>query len=257
MAKEQTGGDDRKWTRRRSEQSDVERNLTEQSIEHKETECLRKMLKLRAAFLSKKNSLFLEIFCSAKSKEREYNDSAGQKTIGEGHYVRGRTESRSTNNAGKSNKHQSRSKSKDGKRVCWICGKEGHFKKQCYKWLERNKGKSHSQDNGESALARDDAQDLLGLVACEVNLMQGRNEKEEWVLDTCCSFHMTPRRDVFIDFKEVSSGKFKMANSTHSDVKGIGSVRFLNPDGTTFVLHDVRFMPEIGRNLISNILFAK
>ncbi|CAA7036445.1 unnamed protein product [Microthlaspi erraticum] len=34
MAKEQTGGDDRKWTRRRSEQSDGE-SLTEQSIEQR------------------------------------------------------------------------------------------------------------------------------------------------------------------------------------------------------------------------------
>ncbi|CAA7062283.1 unnamed protein product [Microthlaspi erraticum] len=42
MAKEQTGGDDQTWTGGRSEQSVVERNLTEQSIEHKETECLRK-----------------------------------------------------------------------------------------------------------------------------------------------------------------------------------------------------------------------
>ncbi|CAA7043751.1 unnamed protein product [Microthlaspi erraticum] len=192
-----------------------------------------------------------EVISSAKSKEREYSDSAGHKTIGEGHYVRGRTEFRGTSNAGKFNKYRSRSKSKDGKRVCWICGKEGHFKKQCYKWLEKNKEKSHSQDNGESALARDDAKDLVGLVACEVNLMRGNNEKEEWILDTGCSFHMTPRRDMFIDFKEASSGKVKMANSTHSEVKGIGSVRFLNPDGTTFVLHDVRYMPEIGRNLIS------
>lgn len=42
-----------------------------------------------------------------------------------------------------------------------------------------------------------------------------------------------------------------MANNTQAGVKGTGSVRFQNPDGTTFVLHDVRYMPEIGRNLIS------
>ncbi|CAA7038308.1 unnamed protein product [Microthlaspi erraticum] len=49
MAKEQTGGDYRKWARRRSEPSDVRRSLAEQSIEQKETRCLRKFLKLRAA----------------------------------------------------------------------------------------------------------------------------------------------------------------------------------------------------------------
>lgn len=42
-----------------------------------------------------------------------------------------------------------------------------------------------------------------------------------------------------------------MANFTRTEVKGIGSVRFQNKDGTTFVLHDVRYMPGIGKNLIS------
>lgn len=56
------------------------------------------------------------------------------------------------------------SKSKEGKRVCWICGKEGHYKKQCYKWIERNKGKQNGSEKGEAASARDDARDLVGLL---------------------------------------------------------------------------------------------
>lgn len=56
---------------------------------------------------------------------------------------------------------------------------------------------------------------------------------------------------MFIRFEEVSSGKVRMANDSVSEVKGVSSVRFQNPDGTTFVLHDVRFMPGISRNLIS------
>lgn len=74
---------------------------------------------------------------------------------------------------------------------------------------------------------------------------------EEWILDTGCSFHMTSRKDLFINFEEQHSGKVRMANNSHTEVRGIGSVRFMNPDGTTFVLHEVRFMPGIARNLIS------
>lgn len=70
-------------------------------------------------------------------------------------------------------------------------------------------------------------------------------------MDTGCTFHMTPRKELLIDFREVTSGKVRMANSSYSEVKGIGSVRFLNPDGTTFLLHKVRYMPSISRNLIS------
>lgn len=100
-------------------------------------------------------------------------------------------------------------------------------------------------------MARDDAQDLVGLIACEVNLSQSQNDLEEWVLDTGCSFHMTARKELFINLREKASGKVKMANNSHTEVKGIGSVRFRNQDGTTFLLHEVRYMPGIARNLIS------
>lgn len=99
-------------------------------------------------------------------------------------------------------------------------------------------------------MVRDDAHDLVGLIAAEVNLSENRQNQDEWIMDTGCSFHMSPRRELFIDFKESSSGKVRMANSSYSEVKGIGSVRFLNTDGTTFVLHEVRYMPDMTRNLI-------
>lgn len=43
----------------------------------------------------------------------------------------------------------------------------------------------------------------------------------------------------------------KKANFTRTEVKGIGYIRFQNRDGTTFILHEVKYMPGIGKNLIS------
>ena len=84
----------------------------------------------------------------------------------------------------------------------------------------------------------------------ETLLVSGR-DAEEWVLDTGCTFHMTPRRDLFRGFKELSSGFVKMGNDTYSLVKGIGSIKIINNDGTQVVLTDVRYMPNMTRNLIS------
>ncbi|WZZ20474.1 hypothetical protein YC2023_121861 [Brassica napus] len=190
-----------------------------------------------------------EIASTSRSKEMEYKETSSSKTNGEGNYARGRSESRSRVSFAGKDKHRSRSKNKDAKRVCWICGKEGHFKRQCYKWLERNKDQKHNHDQGEASLAKDDARDLVGLLVAEVNSVEA--DKDEWVLDTGCSFHMTPRRDVFIDLQENASGRVRMANNSSSEIKGGGSVRFQNPDGTTFLLQEVRFMPDISRNLIS------
>lgn len=90
----------------------------------------------------------------------------------------------------------------------------------------------------------------MGLNAAEVNLTENKSDRSERIMDTYCSFHMTPRNDYFLEFKEVNAGKVKMANGTFSEIKGIGSIRFTNPDGTTFLLQDVRYMPCISTNLI-------
>lgn len=75
-----------------------------------------------------------DVTSSAKSKEKEIKEASGSRSSSEGHFVRGRSETRnwSSSNKGK-NGSRSRSKSSEKKKVCWICGKEGHFKKQCYK----------------------------------------------------------------------------------------------------------------------------
>ena len=44
-------------------------------------------------------------------------------------------------------------------------------------------------------------------------------------MDTGCSFHMTPRKDWFIELEESDVGSVRMANESTSLVKGIGTVR--------------------------------
>jgi hypothetical protein len=173
-----------------------------------------------------------DVISAAKSKELELRDSSGgSRPVGEGLYVRGKSQARGSDGP----------KSTEGKKVCWICGKEGHFKRQCYKWLEKNK----ANGAGETALVKDDAQDLVGLVASEVNMSEGKDDQEEWIMDTGCSFHMTPRKEYLMDFVEAKSGKVRMANNSFSEVKGIGKVKFIKKDGTSIVLQGVRYIPEI------------
>ena len=49
--------------------------------------------------------------------------------------------------------------------------------------------------------------------------------KEEWVMDSGCSFHITPNKDVLFDLEEFEGGRVLMANNTHCDVKVIGEDR--------------------------------
>ena len=68
-------------------------------------------------------------------------------------------------------------------------------------------------------MAKDDAKDLVGLLVAEVN--SAESDRDEWILDTCCTFHMTPRRDLFIDLKTTDGGRVRMANNTITEVMGV------------------------------------
>lgn len=75
--------------------------------------------------------------------------------------------------------------------------------------------------------------------------------KDEWVLDSGCTFHMTPNKSALFDFKEINGSKVLMGNNICSEVRGIGKLKIINPDNSVVILTDVRYMPTIGRNLIS------
>ncbi|GJV77739.1 ribonuclease H-like domain-containing protein [Tanacetum coccineum] len=66
-----------------------------------------------------------------------------------------------------------------------------------------------------------------------------------------CSFHMTPRRDFLFDFKEFNGGTVLPGNNRACAIIGTGKVRVQMKDGLSFVLENVRYIPELKRNLIS------
>lgn len=48
-----------------------------------------------------------------------------------------------------------------------------------------------------------------------------------------------------------------MANNTQCEVKGIGKISIINDDGDVIILKDVRYMPDMSRNLISYGMLEK
>ncbi|WZY94152.1 hypothetical protein YC2023_066481 [Brassica napus] len=82
-----------------------------------------------------------EVASSARSKEKELKDVVGSRSSSEGHFVRGRSENRSSQN--------------------------GNGRKKSFR--SRNKHRNQSE-RGESSLVKDDAHDLVGLIAAEIVL---------------------------------------------------------------------------------------
>lgn len=93
--------------------------------------------------------------------------------------------------------------------------------------------------------------DAAGLNVEEESNAVSDGQEDEWIMDTGCSFHMTPRRDWFVEFDDSKTGRVKMANQTYSEIKGIGSIRIQNEDLSTVLITNVRYVPSMSRNLIS------
>ncbi|KAG6407711.1 hypothetical protein SASPL_130708 [Salvia splendens] len=55
----------------------------------------------------------------------------------------------------------------------------------------------------------------------------------------------------FFDFEELNGGLVYMGNDSPCKTTGIGSIKLRNQDGSTRILKDVRYVPQLKKNLIS------
>ncbi|KAG8489761.1 hypothetical protein CXB51_017983 [Gossypium anomalum] len=74
---------------------------------------------------------------------------------------------------------------------------------------------------------------------------------KEWILDSGCTFHMSPNRDWFTTYEIVSEGVVLMGNNASCKIIGIGTIKVKIFDGVVRTLSDVRHVPELKINLIS------
>ena len=105
---------------------------------------------------------------------------------------RGRSRSKGRN----SNRNRSQSKSRAKKDVeCFYCHKKGHYKNQCKELKEHLEEKKNGKKPLESAsVAKETSNDSE--VGVDLLLVSSGNNVllESWVLDSACSYHMTPKR---------------------------------------------------------------
>ena len=162
----------------------------------------------------------------------------------EGLLVRGRTPDKSSSSNQRS---RSRSKSRHSNLTCNYCKKKGHTKSECFKLKKKQQHKDQKRDEpAEASIVQNQEQcDLLLVCADEA---KARNE---WILDTACSFHMCPNRDYFSTYKSVQGGVVLMGNNHACKIAGMGTIKIKMHDGVVRTLTDVRHIPDLKRNLIS------
>ena len=179
---------------------------------------------------------------------------------GENYFARGRDHQRNGSNhtrprSSSRNRGRSSSKGPSGtrNRNCNFCGKPGHFKKQCYAWLQKNKEKQDSKtsDFAQSHESQDSANLSQGYDSGEVLVTSTESTADAWILDSGCTYHMTHRKDWLTDYQKIDGGKVILGDNRTCQVEGIGMVSFKMFDGIVRTLKNVRYVPRMSRNLIS------
>ena len=72
---------------------------------------------------------------------------------------------------------------------------------------------------------------------------------EFWVLDSACSYHMTPKKDWFDTYKPYNGGMVQMGNDAICPIIGICTVKIKMFDGVVRVLSNVRHIPNLRKKV--------
>ena len=163
------------------------------------------------------------------SKELKKNVAADNDSSGEGLVVRGRT--KDSSNKGK---HRSNRKNIE----CYYCHKKGHIRKNCPERQRKGKEIEDSSSDDNSVSIADGRSDYDSDNALSV-IENGIRPKDEWILDSGCSYHMCPNRDWFITYREINGGSVLMGNNVACKTVGIGTVKIKMYNGIVRTLAEV------------------
>ena len=139
---------------------------------------------------------------------------------------------------------------------CWYCGKTGHQKSKCRKWL-RERGQ---QQHHHKPAAR------VSFASAHVVSTGPTAGSHDWLVDSGASFHMCPDREMFTKYQAFEDlDNFECFDVTVADGKkapcvGLGKVVLRTEfEGKvlTHVLAGVLHVPDLQHNLFSTSRYSK
>lgn len=73
---------------------------------------------------------------------------------------------------------------------------------------------------------------------------------QDWVIDSSCSFYMSPNLKSFFDFSELNDGFIKLGNNESCGAEGIRNIVLKLKNDQMILLWHIRYVPALKRNLI-------
>lgn len=126
------------------------------------------------------------------------------------------------------------------------CGKLGHFKRDHYDLKRKQKVHNNVELNNSASL------DLNNL---HVMTVSSEEVSKDWILYSGYTFHMNPIRSWFYNFIEIKPRKLYMGDNNSQIAIGIGDIVIKIHDRIIRPIRNVRYTPNLKRNLISLGIF--
>ena len=136
-------------------------------------------------------------------------------------------------------------KGKKGKGKCYVCGKTGHFIRDCREFKEFRQYKARKVEQANLAKEDEERQDYAFLT-CERPLMASG-----WFLDSGASSHMCKEQSVFTKLNKEKVKEIITAGKKVIKSKGQGDIRLKSKEGSTIKLENTLWVPTLAKNLIS------
>ena len=142
------------------------------------------------------------------------------------------------------NKFKNSGGPKGTKNGCYVCGKPGHYARDC----------RHNKSKNEVNIVHVD-DDIIATVS---EIMAIKGKVQGWWYDTCATVHVSYDKTAFKTYTEVNDGQeVQMGNEVRSKVVGTGSVELNFTSGKKVTLVNVLHVPDMNRNLVSGDLLGK
>lgn len=90
-----------------------------------------------------------------------------------------------------------------------------------------------------------------GYDSVEALVVNTNESSKDWILNSGCSFHMSPNKSWFESLELKDGGVVLLGNNKYCRVLGVGKIKIQLHDGSKIMLSEVRYIPELRRNLIS------
>ncbi|XP_076891115.1 uncharacterized protein LOC143542409 [Bidens hawaiensis] len=136
---------------------------------------------------------------------------------------------------------------------CTNCSKLGHMTKDC--WYLNDSSSANVAADSEDNHEESDQHLFMACVDDQLLLMAGNGDKANtsylWFLDSGASNHMTGSKESFISLDDNFKMMVRLGDKKALSVEGKGTVKIQNPNGSSRLLEDVYFAPQMGYNLLS------